>query len=103
MRCARALRIWAWAAATSFVEGVRPVPMAQTGSYATTTALLAARRPRIAVALTASLVGWNGILLRYPREELAFVASSALALVFFAYVLLEMRREPPKNAGTAAA
>ncbi len=53
--------------------------------------LLAARRPRIGIALMLALVAWCASAIAFYSERLEFVVSSAIALVFVFYALLEMQ------------
>ena len=60
-------------------------------------ALLAARRPRIGIAVMLALVGWCASAIVFYADRLEFVFSSAIALALLLYTLLEMQWPPAKS------
>jgi hypothetical protein len=66
-------------------------------------ALLGTARPRIAMALFATLAVWCAINLAWVDTTFGFAASSAVGLVFALYVLIEMLRASPESEPDAVA
>lgn len=59
-------------------------------------ALLGISRPRIGLGMLATLVAWCVITLLSPDSAASFAGSSAVALLFALFVLLEMQRHEPE-------
>ena len=85
---------WEAAALGAALMPVLTMPAAYYLSFILATALLAARRPRIGSELMLTLLGWNLTYLLYPNLWRGYVICSAIGLVFFLVVLLEMQRAP---------
>jgi hypothetical protein len=93
-RAMKNARDWEAAALGAALIPVLTMPAAYYLSFVLATALLAERRPRIGVELMLTLLGWNLAYLWYPNLWRGYAICSAVGLVFFLAVLLEMQRAP---------
>jgi len=93
-RASRTAQDWEAAAMGAALIPVLTMPASYYLSFVLATAMLATRRPRIGIELMVALVGWNLAFQLYPGITKAHLLSSAIGLVFFLIVLLEMQREP---------
>ena len=93
-RAARTAQDWEAAAMGATLMLVLMTPANYYLGFVLAAALLATRRPRIGIALMGALAGWGLAFIEYGREPMAYVLSSAIGLVFFLYVLLEMQAAP---------
>ena len=93
-RASSAVQDWEAAAMGAALILVLTAPASYYLSFVLAAALLATRRPRIGIELMLTLLGWNLALLLYPGGAKGYRISSAIGLVFFLIVLLEMQRTP---------
>jgi hypothetical protein len=93
-RAIQSARDWEAAALGAALIPVLTMPAAYYLSFVLATALLAERRPRIGTWLMLTMLSWNLTYLLYPNLWRGYLICSAIGLVFFLVVLLEMQRAP---------
>ncbi len=101
-RASRSAQDWEAAAMGAALIPVLTMPAGYYLSFVLATAMLATRRPRIGIELMLALLSWNLAHL-FCRGPMRPVVSSAIGLVFFLAVLLEMQRAPAAEPAEAAA
>jgi hypothetical protein len=93
-RASRTALDWEAAAMGSTLMLVLTTPASYYLSFVLSAAMLATRRPRIGMALMLTLAAWCLGFASIGRGPLPFVFSSAVGLLFFLYVLVELQLAP---------
>jgi len=93
-RAAKIASDWEAAAMGASLILVLTTPASYYLSFVLAAALLATHRTRIGIELMLALIGWNVVHLIYREDAFGYLISSAIGLVFFFIVLLEMQRTP---------